>query len=148
MLFDLTVLENVQSFAHFTGGESASMALLDELGLSEKLHVRAGSLSGGERRKLELTRALSARPRVLLCDEPFAALDPMGKRRVGSKLVDLARSGAAVLIADHDVREALGLCQRAALLLGGRLVCEAEPEAFAREALVRAHYAALDDWTG
>ena len=145
VLWDLSVAENLAAFralSPLTTSVGVGGAV-DALGLGERLHVRASSLSGGERRRLELLRALSVGPRVLLCDEPFAAVDPVGAARVGAALRALAASGAAVLIADHHVAEALELCDRAALLLDGEIGAVATPEAFRRHPLVRKHYVAL-----
>ena len=114
--------------------------LLAGLGLEGRSGVRAASLSGGERRRLELARALAGAPRVLLCDEPFAAIDPLGAGRAASRLRALAGAGAAVLIADHHVDEALRLCDRAALLLEGEIAAVAAPPEFLSHPLVRKHY--------
>jgi lipopolysaccharide export system ATP-binding protein len=146
VLWDLTVAENLavfRSVAVVLGPEPAALAA--ELGLEGRLDVRAGSLSGGERRRLELARALSAAPRALLCDEPFAAIDPLGAGRVAARLRALAAAGAAVIIADHHVAEALRLCHRAALLLEGEVALVAEPAAFSADPLVRKHYVVLPE---
>lgn len=146
VLWDLTVAENLavfRSVAVVLGPEPAQLAA--ELGLESRLDVRAGSLSGGERRRLELARALSAAPRALLCDEPFAAIDPLGAGRVAARLRALAAAGAAVIIADHHVAEALRLCHRAALLLEGEVALVAEPAAFSADPLVRKHYVVLPE---
>jgi lipopolysaccharide export system ATP-binding protein len=145
VLADLSVDENLATFAKLA--PSFSRARADEfakaLGLAEKLGVVASQLSGGERRKLEIVRALGAKPRALICDEPFAALDPKAKEIAGELFRKAADDGAAVLLADHDVKGALALCDRAVLLLAGRIACEAKPEAFVKEAVVVAHYVAL-----
>jgi lipopolysaccharide export system ATP-binding protein len=146
VLWDLTVAENLAVFrglASRPGPEPAALAA--ELGLEARLDVRAGSLSGGERRRLELCRALSASPRALLCDEPFAAIEPLGAGRVAARLRALAAAGAAVIIADHHVAEALGLCHRAALLLEGEIALVAEPADFSANPLVRKHYVVLPE---
>jgi lipopolysaccharide export system ATP-binding protein len=123
---------------------SGAQAIARDLGLEERIRVKAGSLSGGERRRLELARALCGSPRVLLCDEPFAAVDPAGAAKVSQALSRLAASGAAVLIADHHVAEALRLCHRAALLLDGQIALVAEARAFSRHELVRKHYTMVE----
>jgi lipopolysaccharide export system ATP-binding protein len=144
VLLDLTVLQNLDTFRRLAarGGRSpAPREVAAELGLDARLDVRASALSGGERRRLELARALSASPRVLLCDEPFAAIDPRGTARAGARLRKLADEGTAVIIADHHVTEALEICDRAALLLDGQLAVVGTPDEFCRDALVRRHYA-------
>lgn len=144
VLWDLTVAENLavyRSLGPADGPDPAALAAT--LGLGGRLDVLAGALSGGERRRLELARALSARPRVLICDEPFAAIDPVGAAVVAAELGALARAGAAVVIADHHVAEALGLCDRAALLLEGEIALVAPPDTFMADSRVRKHYAAL-----
>jgi lipopolysaccharide export system ATP-binding protein len=147
VLWDLTVAENLAVFRSVAAVSSAPepAVLAAELGLEGRLDVRAGSLSGGERRRLELARALSAAPRVLLCDEPFAAIDPLGAARVAARLRAFAAAGAAVIVADHHVAEALGLCHRAALLLEGEVALVAEPAAFSADPLVRKHYVVLPE---
>lgn len=146
VLWDLTVAENLAVFRSVAAAPGPLPAeLAAEVGLEGRLDVRAGSLSGGERRRLELARALSASPRALLCDEPFAAIDPLGAGRVAARLRALAAAGAAVIIADHHVAEALGLCHRAALLLEGEVVLVAEPAAFSANPLVRKHYVVLPE---
>lgn len=144
VLWDLTVEENLAVFRAL-GAPAPSApdpaSLLADLGLAERAAVRAAALSGGERRRLELARAILAAPRVLVCDEPFAAIDPRGAERARARLRELARGGAAVIIADHHVAAALALCDRAALLLAGEIAVVAEPTAFLGLPLVRAHYA-------
>jgi lipopolysaccharide export system ATP-binding protein len=150
VLLDLTVAENLTVFQQLSPRRAdravaarAAAQLLEELGLAGRAGVRAGALSGGERRRLELARALSAEPRVLLCDEPFAAIDPHGAERAGARIRALADAGAAVLLADHHVAEALRLCDRAALLLGGEIALVAAPADFCRDPLVQQHYAVV-----
>jgi lipopolysaccharide export system ATP-binding protein len=144
VLLDLTVAENLAVFRRLAPprpGAPEIAGLLDDLGLAGRALVRASSLSGGERRRLELARALSAAPRVLLCDEPFAALDPQGAERAGARLRALADAGAAVILADHHVAEALRLCDRAALLLAGEIAVVTGARDFLGDPLVQKHYA-------
>jgi lipopolysaccharide export system ATP-binding protein len=143
VLWDLTVAENIRVFRALGRAADLDEGLVEDLGLRDRFDVRAGSLSGGERRKLELVRALIQKPTVLVCDEPFAALDPHGRTRVAARLVELARRGFSVLLADHDVREALPMCDRAVLLLAGSVACEGTPSEFSRSPLVRTHYVSL-----
>lgn len=148
VLWDLTVAENLAVFrglrapGDLRARAADPEALLAELGLEGRAGVRASALSGGERRRLEIARALTAAPRVLICDEPFAAIDPIGSARAAAVLRRLAREeGAAVVLADHHVALALQLCDRAALLLGGEIAAIAEPAAFLDLPLVQQHYA-------
>ncbi len=144
VLLDLTALENLAVFRRLARPARADgpdpAALLADLGLADRAGVPAGSLSGGERRRLELARALSASPRVLLCDEPFAAIDPHGADRIGARLRALRDGGAAVVVADHHVAAALRLCDRAALLLEGEVAVVADPAGFRDDPQVRRHY--------
>lgn len=151
VLLDLSVEENVSVFAKLGRGRSAGagadeameslLTLAKRLGLHDRMRVPAGLLSGGERRRLELLRALSAKPSVLLCDEPFAALDPIGTEVISIVLKEEARAGTAVLLSDHHLAEALKLCDRAMLLLDGERAVEARADEFGRHELVRARYA-------
>jgi lipopolysaccharide export system ATP-binding protein len=95
------------------------------VGLEEQLDVRAGELSGGERRRLELARALTRPPRVLVCDEPFAGVDPVGAEQLGICCAIWPSNRATVLLADHHVTEALRVCTRALLLLDGTVAVSA-----------------------
>lgn len=147
VLWDLTVAENLAVFRDL-GRPSEGMparepdlrALAASLGLEARLGVTAHALSGGERRRLELARALSTRPRVLLCDEPFAAIDPLGAAKVAARLAAHAAEGCAVVLADHNVTEALRLCHRALLLLEGEVAVSACPQEFARDPSVARFY--------
>ena len=146
VLLDLTVVENLGVFRGLAPARAQAAPageLLSALGLAERADVRAGALSGGERRRLELARALGAAPSVLLCDEPFAAIDPHGAERAAALLRALADGGAAVVLADHHVAQALGLCDRAALLVGGEVVLVAPPDEFCRDPRVAKHYAVV-----
>ncbi|MDP2529154.1 MAG: ATP-binding cassette domain-containing protein, partial [Candidatus Palauibacterales bacterium] len=99
------------------------------------------SLSGGQRQRVGVARALAADPALLLCDEPFGALDPITRRELQDEFRSLSRRlGKALLFVTHDVREALALGDRVGLLEGGRLAFEGSPDAFRRSEhpLVRA----------
>lgn len=146
VLWDLTVRENLRTFHEIARQPSAGVApSAERVALEGHLDVRAGELSAGERRRLEIARALVGTPKVLVCDEPFAGVDPAGAVRLGDILGELARSGVAVLLADHHVAEALRVCTRAVLLLDGAVAVDAEPAAFLEHELVRGRY--LGTWT-
>lgn len=141
VLWDLTVRGNLEAFRKIAGlpAEDARVAA-SRVGLGEKLDVRAGDLSGGERRRLELARAVTRSPRVLVCDEPFAGVDPAGAAQLGQLLRQQADGGATVLLADHHVIEALRVCTRALLLLDGTVAVSASAEAFPDDPLVKGRY--------
>ncbi len=146
VLWDLTVRENLVTFSrvvHGTAGDPVQAAV--EVGLQQRLDVHARELSAGERRRLEFARAITRRPRVLVCDEPFAGVDPAGAELLGRLLADLAIEGVGVVLADHHVAEALAVCTRALLLLDGEVAVDETPEAFREHPLVRGRY--LGTWT-
>lgn len=151
VLWDLSVRDNLASYYRVVhgrgaGGEVEAVARLAErVALDDRMSVRAGELSGGERRRLELARALTRPPRVLICDEPFAGVDPQQASRLGEMLGALARDeGVCVMLADHHVEEALRVCTRAVLLLDGEVAVEAEPDAFREHPIVVGRY--LGSW--
>jgi lipopolysaccharide export system ATP-binding protein len=152
VLWDLSVRDNLASYhrvvhrvADPESERAAVEALAARVALDDRMDVRAGELSGGERRRLELARALTRPPRVLVCDEPFAGVDPQQASRLGDMLRGLAvESGVCVVLADHHVEEALRVCTRAVLLLDGEVAAEAEPEAFRAHPLVVGRY--LGSW--
>jgi lipopolysaccharide export system ATP-binding protein len=147
VLWDLSVEDNLATFESLCGnGERrGARAWATDVELAERLKIRAGELSGGERRRLELARALVARPQVLVCDEPFAGIDPAGAERLGRLLRARAEAGTAVLLADHHVAEALLVCDRAVLLLDGRIEASGPPAEFKEHPLVVGRY--LGTWT-
>jgi lipopolysaccharide export system ATP-binding protein len=145
VLWDLTVRQNLDAFRRIAGMERVdALGAATRIGLEHRLDVRAGELSSGERRRLELARAVTRTPRVLVCDEPFAGVDPAGAQRLGDLLSEVAARGAAVILADHHVAEALRVCTRAALLLDGVVAAMASATEFATHPLVRGRY--LGTW--
>jgi lipopolysaccharide export system ATP-binding protein len=141
VLWDLTVRGNLDAFRAVAGlpHEDARVAAT-RVGLQDRLEVLAGELSGGERRRLELARAVTREPKVLVCDEPFAGVDPARAELVGDLLRELADRGATVLLADHHVTEALRVCTRAVLLLDGAVAANAPAADFPEHPLVRGRY--------
>lgn len=146
VLWDLTVERNLETFESLVPGHRSLGAKVwaEAVELDQRRHVRAGDLSGGERRRLELARALLARPKILVCDEPFAGIDPLGAERLGALLRRQAELGMGVILADHHVDEALQICDRAALLLDGRIETSGTPDAFRQDPLVVGRY--LGTW--
>jgi len=141
VLWDLTVSQNLRTFREIADKPSSDASLeAARVGLDHRLDVRAGELSAGERRRLELARAVTRDPRVLVCDEPFAGVDPVAAGRLGDLLREMASRGAAVLLADHHVAEALRVCTRALLLLDGVVAVTAPASEFQDHPLVRGRY--------
>jgi lipopolysaccharide export system ATP-binding protein len=149
VLWDLSVKDNLQTFFQVVRGAKPTadevMAAARQVGLEEHMTVKAGALSGGERRRLEVARALTGAPSVLICDEPFAGVDPRGAAHLGELLAEQAKRGVAVLLADHHVEEALRVCTRALLLLDGSVAVSAKPGEFRQDPLVVGRY--LGTWT-
>jgi lipopolysaccharide export system ATP-binding protein len=114
--------------------------LLAELGLSEKANRRGDSLSGGERRRVEITRALVLNPRFMLLDEPFAGVDPIAVIDI-QKIIDQLKSrGIGVIITDHNVRETLSICDRAYIIKDGEILRLGTPAEIADDPRVREVY--------
>jgi lipopolysaccharide export system ATP-binding protein len=115
-------------------------ALLGELGLSHLASNKAVSLSGGERRRLEITRALATNPVFLLFDEPFAGIDPIAVGDIQNLVRQLKAKGLGILISDHNVRETLNVCDRAYIINQGRVLKEGLPRELADDQIVRQIY--------
>jgi lipopolysaccharide export system ATP-binding protein len=114
--------------------------LLDELGLAKLARSKALALSGGERRRLEITRALVISPAFMLLDEPFAGIDPIAVVDIQGIVSQLKRRGIGVLITDHNVRETLGICDRAYIVNEGTVLEEGTPAAIAESPRARQIY--------
>lgn len=114
--------------------------LLEELGLSALKKSPASALSGGERRRVEITRALARSPHFILLDEPFAGIDPIVIADIQEIISNLREKGIGILITDHNVRETLGICDRAYILVDGKLLEEGSPETIARSERAQRYY--------
>ncbi len=114
--------------------------LLAELGLAEKANRRGDSLSGGERRRVEITRALVLDPKFMLLDEPFAGIDPIAVSDIQKIIDQLKARGIGVIITDHNVRETLRICDRAYIIKDGQIVKQGPPETIALDPQVREIY--------
>jgi lipopolysaccharide export system ATP-binding protein len=106
--------------------------LLNELGLSALRKQKAYVLSGGERRRVEITRALVLSPSFILLDEPFSGIDPIAVLDIQAIIRQLKSRGIGIIITDHNVRETLGVCDRAYILNEGRILEEGSPEKIAQ----------------
>jgi len=111
------------------GIEKELASLMDELQITHVADQIGASLSGGERRRVEIARALAAKPRLMLLDEPFAGVDPISVGEIQRIVRHLKNRGIGVLITDHNVRETLGICDRAYILNAGSVLAQGSPEA-------------------
>lgn len=141
----LTVEENLVAILEtldLTAAESAERLeqLLDDLGIAHVRTTMASELSGGERRRVEIARALVISPKFMLLDEPFAGVDPIAVLDIQSIISQLKDSGIGILITDHNVRETLGICDRAYLVSGGKVLEEGPPEKIAASKRAREIY--------
>ena len=114
--------------------------LLGEFGLLKLRASPAMALSGGERRRCEIARALASNPSIMLLDEPFAGIDPLSIVEIRHLVIDLKRRGIGVLITDHNVRETLDICDRACIIYGGQVLFAGSPEALVADENVRRLY--------
>ena len=114
--------------------------LLGELDLRDKAGQRAATLSGGERRRVEITRALVLKPKFMLLDEPFSGIDPIAVIEIQKIITQLGERGIGIVITDHNVRETLSICDRAYIIKDGRIIREGAPAAIADDHTVREIY--------
>jgi lipopolysaccharide export system ATP-binding protein len=145
----LTVWQNIQAIVEtlpLPREKHAEMieSLLKELHLIHLAKQMAYTLSGGERRRLEITRALVVKPRFLLLDEPFSGVDPISVREVQDLVVGLKAKGIGVLITDHNVRETLRIVDRAYIINEGRVLCEGTSEFLVNDEQSRRFYLGED----
>ena len=129
----LTVRQNLQLILEYSGlsrdeQKRTTDRLLDELGIRRLSEQLAAYLSGGERRRLEIARALIQNPKFILLDEPFAGIDPLAVDDIQAIIEGLRDKGIGVLISDHNVRETLQICDRAYLVYDGQIILNGSPE--------------------
>ncbi len=146
----LSVAQNIRAILQVrkdldrAGRDRVLEELLDELHIAHVRDSLGMSLSGGERRRVEIARALAANPRFVLLDEPFAGVDPISVLDIQRIIRHLAARGLGVLITDHNVRETLGICQRAYILNAGTLIAAGTPEEILADRQVREVYLGED----
>ncbi len=142
----LNVAENILAVLELRQGLGAHQRqqeladLLDELKISHLATQKGQSLSGGERRRVEIARALAARPRYILLDEPFAGVDPISVGEIQRIVRHLKERGIGVLITDHNVRETLGICDHAYILNEGSVLAKGSPQHILADEKVRSVY--------
>ena len=142
----LTVADNIMAVLELRENLSAKQraaeleSLLDELKIAHIAEQRGISLSGGERRRVEIARALAAEPRYMLLDEPFAGVDPISVGEIQRIVRHLKERGIGVLITDHNVRETLGICDRAYILNDGEVLSRGTPAHILADEKVREVY--------
>ncbi|WP_366515484.1 LPS export ABC transporter ATP-binding protein [Salinisphaera sp.] len=146
----LSVADNIRAILQVRPGlkkadiERELAQLLDELSIGHIADSKGVNLSGGERRRVEIARALAAQPQYMLLDEPFAGIDPISIGDIRSIITHLKNRGIGVLITDHNVRETLSICERAYILSDGAVIADGPGEAILADRKVREVYLGED----
>jgi lipopolysaccharide export system ATP-binding protein len=148
ILQGLTVEENILAILEMVADERREKAEVDELlqqfGLQNLSRVKACYLSGGERRRLELARAMAIRPDFLLLDEPFTGIDPLAILELQAVLLELKEKGLGILVTDHNVRETLRITDRAAIIDRGQILESGPPREIVQSPEVKKRYLGED----
>jgi lipopolysaccharide export system ATP-binding protein len=142
---NLSVYENLYGLAEIsfqTKQEIASFMdqSIEEFNLTEILNLKGRQLSGGQRRKVEIARTLAAQPKVILLDEPFAGIDPIAIEEIKQVLISLTKKNIAILITDHNVREALEICNKAIVINNGGIIAMGSKDELIKNELVKKVY--------
>lgn len=142
---DLSVEDNIRAILQLSSSSREAQArelenLLAEFDIARIRHSPAVSVSGGERRRCEIARALASRPSYILLDEPFAGVDPIAVGEIRGLVRQLTQRGIGVLVTDHNVRETLGLVDRAYIINSGVLIAHGTPEAIVADEAVKRSY--------
>ncbi len=146
---DLSVIENLLMFLEFfekTKEECIIKAesLLEDFGILHLKDQKAGSLSGGQKRRLEIARSLISNPKYLFLDEPFAGLDPIVVQDIREMIIDLKHQNIGILITDHNVRETIRLVDRVYIISEGKIIAEGVPQEVVKNEEVRNIYLGAD----
>lgn len=141
----MTVEDNIMAILETTDlnaseREAKMNALLDEFRLNHVRKSEGKALSGGERRRVEIARALATEPAFILLDEPFAGIDPIAVADIQGMIAHLAQRGIGVLITDHNVRETLSIVDKAYILAEGHILLHGDSETIANDSVARKYY--------
>ena len=142
---NLSVYENLLglselSFKRKEGIENFITKSIDEFNLSEILNHKGRQLSGGQRRKVEIARTLAANPKIILLDEPFAGIDPIAIDEIKQVLIKLKNKNISILITDHNVREALEICDHAIVINNGSIIAKGDKNSLIKDEMVKKVY--------
>ena len=141
----LAILEILPEYANNREKQKQRLEqLIEELDLNKVAKSMGYSLSGGERRRVEIARALASSPKFMLLDEPFAGIDPIVVGDLQQLVRGLQKRGIGILITDHNVRETLGICDRAYIITEGKVVESGSPELILSSDIARKHYLGED----
>ena len=145
IFLNLTVKDNLYGLAELSFKDKADIkkfidSSIEEFDLSDILDLKGRQLSGGQRRKVEIARTLASEPKIILLDEPFAGIDPIAIEDIKNVLVKLSKKNIGILITDHNVRETLEICNKAAIINNGELIAEGDKENLISNSLVKKVY--------
>lgn len=134
----LVVLENMP--LNYRERKQRALSLMEQLGIAHLSEAKAFTLSGGERRRVEIARALATSPKFILLDEPFSGIDPLAVVDIQSIIKELKRLDIGIIITDHNVRETLGICDRGYILSEGVIRVEGNPKEIVNNAVAKKAY--------
>jgi lipopolysaccharide export system ATP-binding protein len=142
---NLSVYENLLGLAELSFKrkediENFITKSIDEFNLSEILNHKGRQLSGGQRRKVEIARTLAANPKIILLDEPFAGIDPIAIDEIKQVLIKLKNKNIGILITDHNVREALEICDHAIVINNGSIIAKGDKNLLIKDEMVKKVY--------
>ena len=142
---NLTVLENLQGLAEIALKNKKEIddfidKSIEEFNLSGLLKLKGRQLSGGQRRKVEIARTLASEPKIILLDEPFAGIDPIAIDEIKEVLMSLKEKNISILITDHNVREALEICDKAIVINNGEIIADGPKEKLINDEIVKKVY--------
>ena len=142
---NLSVYENLLGLAELSfkrkeDTENFITKSIDEFNLSEILNHKGRQLSGGQRRKVEIARTLAANPKIILLDEPFAGIDPIAIDEIKQVLIKLKNKNIGILITDHNVREALEICDHAIVINNGSIIAKGDKNSLIKDEMVKKVY--------